>query len=431
MTAGFRVREQKFICGKDYATADTMQVDFFEITEQQHKASTRKKKELASSIAKEAYNLRKSGRYLELLVQRNFHKSDYSVTYTYDDEHRPDPADTKRVDKDFSAAMKKLYRMCDKKGIRHPKWIVVHEYSTYVDGVWVGKHHHHVIMQRVYGLTREMVEEAWSGRGMARCEPLHFDHGYITSLAKYIMKNVRCKRHWRQSRGLKPPKMPRPNDGKMSRTKLKDVCENRLEDRAFWERMYPGYTLHYCEPNRAPIPQRDRDAAEQEEPALSMRMELSDLPPKYRAQAEAQIAARSRAKAPPLEAVAAAAKKTGREFDSRGEYDYYMGMILPKVQRGEIVKVESHRRFTMLPEKEYGNVKLPAMHYTPDFVLTYADGTVEVVEVKSKFTRRQQRDYIHLVAEPRGWRFVEHITPDTAAEIKAWKKCAQQTERKG
>lgn len=191
-------------------------------------------------------------------------------------------------------------------------------------------------------------------------------------------------------------------------------------------------------PDRAPISQRDWDAAEQEEPALSMRMELSDLPPKYRAQAEAQIAARCRAKAPTLEAVAAAAKKTGREFDSRGEYDYYMGMILPKVQRGEIVKVESHRRFTMLPEKEYGNVKLPAMHYTPDFVLTYADGTVEVVEVKSKFTRRQQRDYIHrrrifidLVAEPRGWRFVEHITPDTAAEIKAWKKCAQQTERKG
>lgn len=96
---------------------------------------------------------------------------------------------------------------------------------------------------------------------------------------------------------------------------------------------------------------------------MSMRMELSDLPPKYRAQAEAQIAARSRAKAPTLEAVAAAAKKTGREFDSRGEYDYYMGMILPKVQRGEVVKVESHRRFTMLPEKEYGNVKLPAMHY--------------------------------------------------------------------
>ena len=447
MTAGFRVREQKFICGKDYATADTMQVDFFEITEQQHKASTRKKKELASSIAKEAYNLRKSGRYLELLVQRNFHKSDYSVTYTYDDEHRPDPADTKRVDKDFSAAMKKLYRMCDKKGIRHPKWIVVHEYSTYVDGVWVGKHHHHVIMQRVYGLTREMVEEAWSGRGMARCEPLHFDHGYITSLAKYIMKNVRCKRHWRQSRGLTAENAPPErweNEPHQVERCLREPSGRSCILGEDVPRIHPAllrthnHRQQHPAPDRAPISQRDWDAAEQEEPALSMRMELSDLPPKYRAQAEAQIAARCRAKAPTLEAVAAAAKKTGREFDSRGEYDYYMGMILPKVQRGEIVKVESHRRFTMLPEKEYGNVKLPAMHYTPDFVLTYADGTVEVVEVKSKFTRRQQRDYIHrrrmfidLVAEPRGWRFVEHITPDTAAEIKAWKKCAQQTERKG
>ena len=70
---------------------------------------------------------------------------------------------------------------------------------------------------------------------------------------------------------------------------------------------------------------------------------------------------------------------------------------------------------------------------TPDFVLTYADGTVEAVEVKSKFVRRQQRDYIHrrrmfidLVAEPRGWHFIEHITADTAAEVKAWKSLAKQ-----
>ena len=144
--------------------------------------------------------------------------------------------------------MKKLYRMCDKAGIEHPGWIDVAEYMTYVDGRWIGRHHHHIVMQHTKGLTREMIEKAWGDRGMARCEPLHFDHGYVVGLSKYIMKNVRCKRHWRQSRGLKPPKMPRPNDGKMSRGKLKDVCENRLEDRAFWEKMYPGYTLHYCEP---------------------------------------------------------------------------------------------------------------------------------------------------------------------------------------
>lgn len=140
-----------------------------------------------------------------------------------------------------------MYRICDKNGIEHPKWIVVSEYCTMDGDKPLGRHHHHVIMSHPAGLTREMVEKAWGKRGRSRCEPLEFDHNSIESLAKYITKNVRCKRHWRQSRGLKPPKMPRPNDGKMSRTRLKDVCENRLEDRDYWERMYHGYTLHRCE----------------------------------------------------------------------------------------------------------------------------------------------------------------------------------------
>ena len=142
---------------------------------------------------------------------------------------------------------------------------------------------------------------------------------------------------------------------------------------------------------------------------MSARLELDDLPPRYRAQAEKQLAQRrcgGKAAPASLEAAVNAARSTGHEFDSRGEYDYYMGTVLPKVQSGKVVKVELHRRFTMLPEKEYGNVKLPAAHYTPDFVLTYADGTVE--------------------AEPQHWRFIEHITPDTAEEIRKWKRLAEQ-----
>ena len=249
MGSGFYVREQKYICGKDYATAPTMQAEFFEVSEKEHKASTRRKKELATSLAKEAYNLRKSGRYLVLLVNTNFRPGDFSVTYTYDDEHHPAPNDLARADRDFSNAIKKLYRLCDKQGIQRPKWVVVTEYCTVdpVTGEVLGRHHHHVIMTHPAGLTREMVEQAWNGRGMARCEPLHFDHNSVESLARYIVKNRRCKRHWRQSHGLQPPKMPRPNDNKMSRSKLKDVCENCLEDRVYWERMYPGYTLHRCE----------------------------------------------------------------------------------------------------------------------------------------------------------------------------------------
>lgn len=79
-------------------------------------------------------------------------------------------------------------------------------------------------------------------------------------------------------------------------------------------------------------------------------------------------------------------------------------------------------------------MKLPAAHFTPDFLLEYADGSVEAVEIKSRFTRRQQRDYIHrrrlfidLIAEPKGWKFTEIITPDTAKEWDKW--LAQHPER--
>ena len=67
-------------------------------------------------------------------------------------------------------------------------------------------------------------------------------------------------------------------------------------------------------------------------------------------------------------------------------------------------------------EEEYCGLRLPAAHYTPDFVIEYVSGTVEAVEVKSRFTRTAQRDYIYrrrlfieLIARPRGWVFKEFI----------------------
>lgn len=60
---------------------------------------------------------------------------------------------------------------------------------------------------------------------------------------------------------------------------------------------------------------------------MSVRLELSDLPPRIRAQAEAQIAAQRQKKAsaaPSMGCGGKLAKTAGMEFDSRGEYNYYM-----------------------------------------------------------------------------------------------------------
>ena len=110
-----------------------------------------------------------------------------------------------------------------------------------------------------------------------------------------------------------------------------------------------------------------------------------------------------------------------------------MGTVAPRVARGEIVEWEAHPSFPLFPAGEYGAMKLRPVRYTADFRLVYADGTVEIVEVKSKFVRRMQRDYalrrrvfLELVARPAGWRFTEIITADSAEEVKRWRELVKE-----
>lgn len=148
---------------------------------------------------------------------------------------------------------------------------------------------------------------------------------------------------------------------------------------------------------------------------MGVRLELEDLPPRYRAQAELQILQRKSGKQ--TQKRAENGKNRNGNAENRkpeSEKRYYREVILPKVACGLVVKVQEQIVFELLPEKAYCGLKLPKARYKPDFVLTYADGTVEIVEVKSRFTRRMQRDYIYrrrlfidLVAEPRGWKFTE------------------------
>lgn len=162
-----------------------------------------------------------------------------------------------------------------------------------------------------------------------------------------------------------------------------------------------------------------------------MRLELSDLPQWARAQVEKQLAAASRGNGNTLAAAAKAARATGRNFDSRGEYEFYIGTVLPGLASGQIAKCEQHPQFVLFPEGEYDGIRLRSIRYTADFRLDYADGSVEIVEVKSKFVRRMQRDYpvrrrVFLEqVRPLGWKFREIITTESKEDVDQWKKLAQ------
>lgn len=241
---GTYVREQKHICGKAY-----MEVDVFEITQAQHRASSRKKRQLATSLAQQKYNDKMARRYFVQLANSNFGGRDYALTLTYDDEHKLGPEDDKRADQDWSNFVTRVNRYCDKRGKPHPKWMVVTEYAAREGEKVSGRTHHHAIVEGV--LSRDEYEMLWRDRagqkiGFVRCERIDVDHGSMEGLVLYMTKNKRHVRRWRQSRGLQKPKTPRPNDSRWSRKKLDDAFRLRVDDRVFWQQKYPGYTLNEC-----------------------------------------------------------------------------------------------------------------------------------------------------------------------------------------
>lgn len=108
---------------------------------------------------------------------------------------------------------------------------------------------------------------------------------------------------------------------------------------------------------------------------------------------------------------------TADDFDSRGEEDFYNSVVLPLLCCGRLERCELHQEYELYPESTYCGMKLPRAVFTPDFVLLYQNGTVEVIEIKCKFTKKKSRDYtlrrrlfIDKYCRPRGWLWREIVT---------------------
>lgn len=111
--------------------------------------------------------------------------------------------------------------------------------------------------------------------------------------------------------------------------------------------------------------------------------------------------------------------KKKSEFDSYAEELFYEQDIRPLMLVKIVMQCQIHREFEILPEIRLGKVICKAKRYTPDFILEYADGRTEVIEIKGKKIKRLQRDYElrkHLFIErfciPNHWEFRQVAAED-------------------
>lgn len=72
----------------------------------------------------------------------------------------------------------------------------------------------------------------------------------------------------------------------------------------------------------------------------------------------------------------------GIVFDSILEMRYFRDVILPKVESGEIVDYELQKPYELQPKFIKNGKTVQAIKYVADFVVTYADGRVEIIDTK-------------------------------------------------
>lgn len=73
-------------------------------------------------------------------------------------------------------------------------------------------------------------------------------------------------------------------------------------------------------------------------------------------------------------------------FDSKLEKQYYDEVVVPYLKQGIIVKAELQKKYTLQPSFKYNGETIRAIDYVSDFTLTYADGSILVIDIKGQAT---------------------------------------------
>lgn len=77
----------------------------------------------------------------------------------------------------------------------------------------------------------------------------------------------------------------------------------------------------------------------------------------------------------------------GIKFDSKFEAEFYFGELQWLRAAGEITKIERQKAYLLQPAFKYQGKTIRAIHYVADFVVTYKDGRVEVIDTKGVQTK--------------------------------------------
>lgn len=180
----------------------------------------------------------------------NFSTKDFKISCEYDQDFVPE--NETELHKDISNYIRRIKYYRQKKGLSNKNFkynLAVH-CELYKSGVKKGKKHYHFHgFISGNGMTSEEMKNLWKygTKGNIefydpiRYEPDDFAYYAATGTSKgrtYIKKGTRRFIH---SQNCKRPIIREKQDAKISKKKLTEIAERRVDDKSYWEKKYPSY----------------------------------------------------------------------------------------------------------------------------------------------------------------------------------------------
>ena len=187
-------------------------------------------------------NLQKAERKITQLINENYVTGDLEMYCSFAQE----PEDRKEAHCAFDWFVRELRKIYHEHGVEL-RYLYIDE-AEGPDGEPI-RFHYHVFVNIEGGVTRDMVEDLWRSRfGIANGTRLVEKEFGLTGIAKYVLKAplaVKYRRKWACSRNIRKPEEHRsvrlPNGKTLTRKRMLDLLENRLDPQKFFEDAFPDY----------------------------------------------------------------------------------------------------------------------------------------------------------------------------------------------
>lgn len=226
------IRRKTTVCGKG---KEYLQVEIFPLGDVP-RGGRRRKRYRETSPAQRGLNERRARDYFDKLAKCNFGRGDFFVTLTYGEEVLP--GSVRDAEQDVRNYVRRLKTLAKKVRGRV-------EYLAVVEQGAKGGWHHHLLVKRGCGLTREELEGTWK-KGWSDCKYVVDNREKnLERLTRYMTKGMNGTRRWMSSRGLVKP-LVYISDTAISKKAYREMSlfrENGVEAREYFERRYAGYEV--------------------------------------------------------------------------------------------------------------------------------------------------------------------------------------------